>query len=51
MRNIGGRRLHNYERITAKRRVADWSWPGGEAQRGARELNEPERRARAVKGF
>ena len=24
---------------------------GGEAQRGARELNEPERRARTVKGF
>ena len=46
-----GMREHNYERITAKRRVADGSRLGGEAQRGARELNEPERRARTVKGF
>ncbi len=43
----------NNERITAKRGVADRSRAGGEAQRGARELNEPERRAGAaqVRGF
>lgn len=43
--------LPNYERITAKRRVADGPRLGGEAQRGARELNEPERRAATGQGF
>jgi hypothetical protein len=43
--------MPNNERITAKRRVADRSRHDGEVQRGARELNEPERRAEALKGF